>query len=253
MMNNVDIEELNHYVGAYTETSAYDAENLLTFDWYSERIIRLSPGGDLLELGLGHGATVKKFSSAYNRHIIIEGSDEVIEHFRRTNHDACSKIVHDLFEEYESDILFDVIVMGFILEHVDDPEVVLKRYRRFMKPSGFVYAVVPNARSLHRRIGREAGLLPDFYQLSDYDRKAGHKRYFDIDSIKRLLEISGYKVNRVEGLFLKPFTTAQLVTLNLSSAVLRGMFEIGMAYPELSNALLIQACMDGSLTMEEPV
>jgi len=234
-------KDLNNFSVAYSEGSDYDVESLLSIDWYSDRVVELSPAGDMLELGVGHGATINKFSNIYRRHVIIEGSEDVIRSFREKYGNYNVEIVHSLFEEYESRELFDVIVMGFILEHVDNPSLILKRFWKFLKPSGYLYVAVPNACSLHRRIGFEAGMLDDVYKLSDYDRKLGHKRFYDLSEIECLIKESGYDIRLVEGILLKPFTSVQINSLGLSAEAMQGLLKIGMKYPELSNSLLIQA------------
>jgi ubiquinone/menaquinone biosynthesis C-methylase UbiE len=240
----VSRSHLDRYVKAYTGSSVYDLENALTFTWYADRITTLSPSGDLLELGIGHGVATKKFSAAYNRHVIIEGSRAVIRSFRKKCPSTNVTIVESSFEGYESDETFDVVVMGFVLEHVDDPGLILRRYQRYLKPTGRLYVAVPNAWSLHRRIGFEAGLLKDIYEFNDYDRAAGHKRYFDSTSIRNLVERSGYLMTRMEGLFLKPITTNQMKILRFSQDVMKAMLKVGIAYPELSNAVLLQASLE---------
>ncbi|MFZ5632083.1 MAG: class I SAM-dependent methyltransferase [Bacillota bacterium] len=238
------MKDLDQYAELYTDKDHhYEIEHQLTFNWYVDRVVHFAPDGDLLELGIGYGASTKKFSRAFRRHMVIEGSGAVIENFKRRHHPDKTEIVKAYFEEYDSEEKFDVIVMGFILEHVDDPGEILRRFRKFLRPNGRLFVAVPNAKSLHRRIGFAAGLLPDMYQLSEYDIAVGHKRYFDLESISALIQQSGYRITRTEGIFLKPMTTNQIKALNMSREVLRGMLEVGMEYPELSNAILIEAVL----------
>lgn len=235
---------LDNHSKAYTETSAYDIENFLTFEWYADRIVSLAPDGALLELGIGHGVTTRKFSASFRRHVIIEGSEEVIRLFNQKNKPRHNvEIMHCFFEEYDAIDLFDVIVMGFVLEHVDDPSAILMRFRKFLKPDGRLYVTVPNAKSLHRRIGYATGLLKDIYEFNEYDRIAGHKRYFDYETIKSMVENTGYVMTHSEGLFLKPITTRQMKTLSFTTDIMKALLKIGMEYPELCNSVLLEAAV----------
>jgi len=54
------------------------------------------------------------------------------------------------------------------------------------------------------------------------------------------LQDCGYQIIRQEGIFLKPFTTNQLRSLNLSQEILESMCKIGIHYPELSAGLLFE-------------
>jgi 2-polyprenyl-3-methyl-5-hydroxy-6-metoxy-1,4-benzoquinol methylase len=165
----------------------------------------------------------------------------MIEKFRKDHPEIDVEIFHAFFEEFDTDEKFDVIGMGFVLEHVEDPAAVLRRYARFLAPGGSIFIAVPNAESLHRRFGAAAGLLPDMTALSAADIEFGHRRYFTLNSLRELVTGCGLAVGQVEGLFLKPVTTAQLHQLNLGPELLQGMLQVGVAYPELCNSILMQA------------
>lgn len=149
-------------------------------------------------------------------------------------------MAHALFELFETAETFDAIEMGFVLEHVEDPALVLARFRRFLRPEGALFVAVPNARSLHRQVGRAAGLLDDVYRLSEHDLQLGHRRYYDLDSLTALASGAGFQIVRVEGIQMKPATTAQLESLALPPHVERAFFEVGVDYPDLCNALLLE-------------
>ena len=54
----------------------------------------------------------------------------------------------------------------------------------------------------------------------------------------------GYKISTIEGIFLKPITTDQITKLNLGLEVLQGMLKVGVDYPELCNAILMELKKD---------
>lgn len=235
-MNN----NLDSFIDAYSSEFPYSLDNNLMLNWYTDRIIEMKSGNSLLELGIGHGYSSLKFSKAFNRHLILEGSPEIINQFKDKVENTQVEIVCTYFEDFTTNEKFDVIVMGFILEHVNDPSLVLSKYKNFLEPGGKIYVAVPNGEALNKRIGYEAGMLSDLSQLSPADHALGHKRLFTVETLNKLVEVSGYKTTRVEGIFLKPITTQQIIDLKLSDAILRAMLKLGIQYPELSVAILME-------------
>jgi len=136
---------------------------------------------------------------------------------------------------------YDSIEMGFILEHVDDPELILARYKNFISETGSIFIAVPNAKSLHRVIGEKAGLVGDIYKLSECDLQLGHKRYFDLNSLEELVHRAGLKIVDKKGLMLKPITGLQIKKLGWQQNIIDALLEIGLDYPEIANCIYIEA------------
>lgn len=236
MENNLD----NH-VKAYQGKNIYDFDNGIQLKWYPERVVQFSPGASsLLELGLGHGITADVFGRHFRRHMVIDASRAVIENFRQRFPDSKAEIVESFFESFETNERFDVIVFGYILEHVEDPILILKHFRKFLAPGGRMFVTVPNAEVLNRRLGHLAGLLPDMQELADHDRLLGHKRYYTVDSLRKTLTESGYEIRRLEGIYLKPLTTQQMISLNLDERIILALCKVAVEYPELSCSLLAE-------------
>ena len=230
---------LDVYKKAYQNTFEYDLDNRLVLSWYPERIIKKAAGESLLELGLGHGYSSIAFAQKYKRHLVIEGSQDIIDEFNRKNSHKVN-IVKAYFEDFSSDEKFDIIVMGFILEHVENADLILAKYKQFLSPHGTIFIAAPNSEALNKRIGFEAGIITDMSALSEGDKALGHKRLFTVDSLKKLVKSNGYTVKETEGIFLKPVTTKQICQLNLSENVLQAMLKVGINYPELCVGILMR-------------
>jgi SAM-dependent methyltransferase len=232
---------LDAHLKAYEGDNLYDFDNDLLLNWYARRIVALTQDAkSILELGLGHGFTTDVFSRHFSTHVVVEGSPAVIEHFTRRYPQCRAQVVESFFEAFTTGARFDVIVLGFVLEHVDDPSVLLARYKDFLAPGGRMFIAVPNAEVLNRRLGHLAGLLPDMTELSDHDRLLGHQRYYTVESLTAEVTAAGYTLERLEGIYLKPFTTRQMVSLNFDARILDALCQVGVAYPELSCGLLAQ-------------
>lgn len=240
-------ENLDQYKNAYEDSFPYYWDETLLLDAYVRKFIsatsRLS-NARALSLGIGRQIVSRALFDkiSLSEYHIVEGSTEIINDYKKHAPPPDFVKIHNAyFEDVEFDRPFNLIEMGFVLEHVDDPELILRRYRQFLAPEGMLFIAVPNARSLHRLLGHAAGVMPDIYSLSQSDRDLGHKRYFDSDSISRLVMECGYRITGLHGLMLKPFTTGQIQSLGMGDKLDQALIEVGYDLPEIANGVLIEA------------
>lgn len=240
-MNNLDFA-----AKAYKKEFQYDFDNDIMLKYYPKRISEKLVKGSFLELGLGHGYTIEEFLKHVHDYTILEGSNAVINNFRTNESELYSKvnIIEIYFENFETNEKYDNIIMGFILEHVENPDLIIKKYKKLLSKNGKIFIAVPNAESLHRQIGFEAGYMSDLKTLSESDLLLGHRRYYDKKELLELAQRHQLKVMSIEGIFLKPLTTSQLQSLKLSKEIINGMLEMGKKYPELSNAILMELTLE---------
>ena len=193
-----------------------------------------------MELGIGHGYSTEFFSNYFKKYVVLDGDKEIINKFKKEHSTVPVNIVETFFEDYCTDEKFDIIICGFVLEHVDDPKVILDKYKELLAPRGKMFITVPNAEALNRRIGVEAGILESTLMLSEHDIRCGHKRYYTVDTLEEVITESGLRTVTKEGIFLKPITTTQMISLDLSDEIIEGMLKVGRGYPELCLGLLFE-------------
>jgi 2-polyprenyl-3-methyl-5-hydroxy-6-metoxy-1,4-benzoquinol methylase len=234
-MNNLD-----DHLAAYEGDITFDFDNNILLNWYPKRILEQQNNKEfnLLELGLGHGYSTNIFSNYYHKHVVIDGSKSIINNFQKKYPYCRAKIVESFFETFDTDEKFDLIVMGFVLEHVDNPVTILKHFQKFLKPNGVVYASVPNAEVMNRRLGVISGLLSNLTEFSDNDYLLGHQRYYTKKTFSKDIQDAGYELLQMEGIYLKPLASSQVQKLNLSDEILNALCVLGLSYPELSCGLL---------------
>lgn len=235
------MSNLDSVASEYLPNASTAIENNLILHWYPQRIInRFGHCESLLELGIGHGFTAPIFNTTCERHVIVEGSKAAINRFKKNTPGFSAELFLDYFETFDTKECFDVIIMGFILEHVDDPGLLLDRYKKFLKPTGKIFIAVPNAKSLNRRLGLELGLIDDIYSLNDNDLALGHKRQFCRDSLRELVHQYGYQIIYEEGIYLKPLPLPVLKNLPNFQGNLQAMLKVGVEFPDLCVGLLME-------------
>ena len=232
---------LDQHVRAYEGELQYDFDNEILLNWYPQRIVNHTQEcKSLLELGLGHGYSTTIFSKHYPRHVVLDGSNAVIQNFKSKYPECKAEIVETYFEKFETEERFDLIVMGFILEHVNDPVEVMKHFKKFLAPGGRMFIAVPNAEVLNRRLGYAAGMLKDMQELSENDFILGHQRYYTVPTLNEDVIAAGYSTILKEGIYLKPLATSQMIALQFDKKIIHAFCEVGIQYPELCCGILAE-------------
>jgi len=195
-------ENLDQHIDGYDDKHIFSYDMKIWMDWYVKRLKQILKGNNCLELGIGHGYTTNTFSSYFKEYEVIEGSEQMIERFFKLFPSSKVNIELGYFEDFEPSKKFDVILMGYVLEHVDDPMQILIKYRQYLAENGSIYVVVPNGSALNRRFGLKAGYIKSLDEVSEFDYKCGHKRTFTYESLIQLVKECNLKIERQEGIFL---------------------------------------------------
>jgi len=191
-----------HYRG---EAGQLDADFV---NHYTELLQRpWCAGARALQLGLGNGALARQLAARFTDFTIVEGSPELVRTFVPP---AGCRVVESFFETFTPAAPVDRIFGNHVLEHVDDPVAVLHRTRDWLTPDGRALFTVPNAGSLHRRIGVELGLLKKPDDLNDQDVRLGHRRVYHATTFRADLEAAGYTVETLHGYMLKVVSNRQM-------------------------------------------
>ena len=241
------MKDLNKYTSAYSTEKLYYFDEEIFLSWYAKRLIeKFKSDVSVLDLGLGHGITADVLSRHFTDYTVLEGSSEIIDGFRKKYQNSSLNIVNTFFEDFSIKKRYDLIIMGFILEHVNDPIQIMKQYKDFLAVNntnnnvGTMILAVPNAEAMNRRLGKYANLLNDLTELSEYDKELGHLRYYTMETFTKDIETSGLKIKNMEGLYLKPFTTKQIISLNFEKNILDALCLLGVKYPELSVGIMAE-------------
>ncbi len=203
--------------------------------WYS--YVTIKPyfhGEHCLEMGPADGEMTGFLKDDFTRVSIVDASEEYVRSVLRLGANITGHVA--LFEEFEPPERYDTIVMSHVLEHVQDPVLVLERARSWLRPGGRIIAVVPNADSLHRRLGVKLGMLEAENQLNDQDLAIGHRRVYTREELDRDLRTARLHTVAKGGIFLKLLSNVQMLAFE-DEKLIDGMFELGKDLPQLCSEI----------------
>ncbi len=208
-------------------------------------VAELARGTRVLDVGCAEGMLAAGLADRGFAVTAVDGSAELIA-YARAHHARPTVTYHrSLYEDFRPDAPFDTVVLVNILEHVADPVDLLRKARAWTAPDGCVIVLVPNAFSLHRRVGVAMGLIGDVHDLNDTDRRVGHRRVYDKALLETDIRAAGLAPTRHVGLFLKPLSESQMEAWD--DALVDAYHEVGKQLPEWCAELITVAEPYGAL------
>lgn len=94
---------------------------------------------------------------------------------------------------------FDIILMGELIEHMFDPDFLLKEANRILKSNGTLILTFPNLSSLANRLRILLGYDLMHFDVSLKNRHGGHIRCFNAYNIKIILNDNNFLVKKIYG------------------------------------------------------
>jgi len=166
-------------------------------DPHSSHAIILSRAGDgrgkrLLDVGSAQGVLAERFGARGFEVVCIEGDPGLA----ATAAGRCRQMIIANLDQPVMGLTgtFDVIVLGDVLEHLQDPLQVLRDLLRYLKPDGKLIVSVPNIAHLFIRLNLLVGRF-EYTDRGILDRT--HLRFFTRRSFRQLLEEASVVVDEV--------------------------------------------------------
>ncbi len=205
-----------------------------SFEVFSRHIV----GGNILEMGPAEGVMTPLLLSICESLTLLEGAKEFCDDLRARYPTAT--VVHSLFEDYAPSERYDYIILGHVLEHVENPEAIISQASDWLKPGGKIIAAVPNSQSLHRQAAVLMGLLKTEDSLNEMDVHHGHRRVFNPISFKAAFLQAGLTIEHFGGYWMKPLSNGQ-IEATWTPEMLKAFLKLGEQYPEIAAEIYIVA------------
>ncbi len=150
--------------------------NTSTVEYCAEVFARFWKGPRCLEMGPAEGVMTRALARVFPDLTLVEGAESFCASLRDRFPRAI--VARSLFENFAPAAVFDTIVLGHVLEHVENPVDILRRASSWLAHDGVLCCAVPNARSLHRQAAVILGLLDSEHAMNPTDLHHGHRRVY---------------------------------------------------------------------------
>ena len=200
-------------------------------------------GHDILELGSNKGEFTKRLLPLFANITCVEASTELIEQAKKFFGHRVG-FINGTFEEIDLVGKYSNVIITHVLEHLDDPVLVLRRIAsEWLLPGGRLFVVCPNANAPSRQIAVKMGLITHNSAVTDAEREHGHRITYTFDTLERDVRAAGLQVIERRGIFFKALANFQwdrlLNTDIISPAYLDGCYMLGQQYPDLCSSIML--------------
>jgi len=242
------LRNIERYEQAYARSDFEPTQARLRKRLLLEWLGRHAPAR-VLEIGCGDDALFNHHAG-FERWCVVEPGGRFAalarEHAVRGGLAAKVQVVQacleDAFEALAGQA-FDAVLLSGLLHEVADPPALLAAVAAHCGPQTRVHVNVPNARSLHRLLALEMGLIDDLHALSDRQRLLQQHSTFDIDSLAACCRRAGFAVEEGGSYFIKPFTHGQMAQLQsvgiLDERMLDGLYRLERHLPGLGSEIFV--------------
>lgn len=202
-----------------------------------EHLERFRPAR-ILEVGCGEEPLFLHYQNCEAMHV-VEPAARFHEHAERLARERTGVQVHlgtlEALAGSLAGVGFDCIVLGSVLHEAQDPAALLEAVRSLCHARTTVHVYVPNARSLHRLLALEMGLITDVHEVSATQQRMQQSVTYDAEGLAAALDQAGFSVEETGSFFIKPFTHAQMASLQasgiLDARMLEGLYGLGRHLP----------------------
>lgn len=151
------------------------------------RINKYRQSGRMLDVGCGRGLFLSIMKKDGWEVTGIELDEETAKHASRM-HDI-PVVAGDMFRSGFEDAHFDVITAIHVLEHMDDPQRMIRECNRMLKKGGMLVVAVPNISSLQASFGGK-----DWFHLDP----PYHSHHFSEDGLLGMLKKESFRIRKIK-------------------------------------------------------
>lgn len=207
MSSNSEKERQESFV--WSRSEFHSEYNRYLAHYKVESCLENMVGDTLLDIACGDGLMTEMFSHHFRKVVGVDANGAHLAVARKRLPD--SDFYECLIEDLRLAEKFSTVTMLDLLEHVEDPVVVLKKAASLLVEGGRLIVHVPNAKAINRRLAVLMGTLESCEELSPFDINiAGHRRSYSMATLCKDIELADLKVQSTGGIFYKILSTPQM-------------------------------------------
>jgi SAM-dependent methyltransferase len=128
------------------EENYWYRRHLVVYEWIAARVAARAAPAKVVDLACGEGYGTDVLARAAKEAVGVDANPEAYEHARLRYTRANVRFVRTLVETFDEPT--DVLVFLQTIEHVQDPDAILERFKTLIGPGGEAYVSTPNLLTL---------------------------------------------------------------------------------------------------------
>ena len=202
----------------------------------------------ILEVGCGYSSIFKDLQK-FKTMVVVEPNEvfcaQAIKDSDESGRDGII-IVNDLLENAGKELSkfeFDFIIISCLFHEIHDQRKFLSALHPICSNKTVVHISVPNARSFHRLLAVQMGLIEDEKTMSPNNIRFQQNCVFDIESLEQIILASGFILLESGSYSIKPFTHLQMQKMidcgHLTPQMLEGLYKMEKFLPGMGSEIYV--------------
>lgn len=238
------MRDINQYADVYRESNFETYQVSYRRKAVVEQIVKYS-SGKILEIGCGLEPLFQYVDG--KEWVVVEPSEEFCKVAENKSRDLNNvRIFQGFFEEWVDALekeKFDMVICSSLLHEIEKPECLLEDIYKVCTEETIVHINVPNAKSFHRILARNMGIINDEHEMSAKNIALQQNNVFDMEKLIEIVTKCQYGILDKGSYFIKPFTHTQMYKLMehkiIDEKVLDGLYQMANELPSLGSEIFV--------------
>lgn len=243
------MRDIEKYTKNYIKPSFEEYQVLFRRRKVLEVIEQYSPKR-ILEIGCGMEPLFQYLDKDYEVFCVIEPSNVFYENAKKLAKNKNVVCRNEFFAPVKelSDMKFDFILCSGLLPDIEQPVEFFEGLLEVCNPDTILHVNTPNAKSLHRLIAKEMGMIANEFVLSERNLLYQQQQIYDLPMLTELVEKTGFEILDSGSYFVKPFSHIQMYEMMkkniINKQVLEGLYQLTDYMPEYGSEIFINCRLE---------